>query len=393
MRACLQYKTHATEGSVKNIFMAVGAGTEDLRLEDETQDIQPIVTKKSRRLRRWEWWESIRSPTCVTAPMVDQSELAFRMMTRSYGAGLAYTPMINSKVFVGCKIYRKNNFDTAEGDDPLIAQFCGDTPDLLVESARYIQNEVSAVDINFGCPQGIAKKGHYGSHLLNEPDLCASLVGDLVAGVDCPVTAKMRIVNLNDPGFQDTINLISQFESAGVDMVCLHSRTKEMNKLTTGAPIWEACKVVVDKFKSFPIVSNGGIEFFSDVKKCMDYTGCAAVMSSESILERPNLFDPTSTKTQDELAKEYLDFIRKYPVQHKFEARCVKSHMFRMLYAGLQRHVDLRTRMATSHTVEQMALVVDELAIRRQNEPIGLFSEYGWYTRHRKPQDAISIQI
>jgi tRNA-dihydrouridine synthase 1 len=34
-----------------------------------------------------------------------------------------------------------------------------------------VENEVDAVDLNFGCPQGIAKRGHYGSFLLSEPDL------------------------------------------------------------------------------------------------------------------------------------------------------------------------------------------------------------------------------
>ena len=317
--------------------------------------------------------------------MVDQSELPFRMMTRSYGAGLAYTPMINSKVFATCKIYRQDNFYTDDGDDPLIAQFCGDSPELLVESARYIQDQVSAVDINFGCPQGIARKGHYGSHLLAEPHLCTTLVASMVGGVDCPVTAKMRIVNLNDPGFQDTINLISQFDAAGVDMVCLHTRTKEMNKQTTGAPIWDACKVVVDRFKNFPIVCNGGIETYTDIQRCMDFTGCSAVMSSEAILEKPDLFDPNSTRTQDELAKEYLRFVRKYPIRNRFETRCVKSHMFRILYAGLQRHVDLRESMATARNVQQIETVVDELAKRRTDEPVGLFSDLGWYARHRTP--------
>ena len=355
---------------------------EERELEEEDSEDEQIE-KKQRRLRRWEWWESIGSPKYVTAPMVDQSELPFRMLTRKYGADLAYTPMINSKVFSICKTYRKENFYTAEGDQPLFAQFCGDNPDILVQSARHIQDQVSAVDINFGCPQGIAKRGHYGSHLLSEPHLCESLVSAMVSNLDCPVTAKMRIVRLNDPGFQDTINLISQFESAGVDMLCLHTRTKEMKKDQTGAPIWEACKIVKERFKAFPIVCNGGIENFDDVVKCMEYTGCDAVMSSEGILERPNLFDPTSRKSQYQLAKEYLDCVREYPIVGKFQNRCVKSHMFRFLYAGLQRHTDLRTNMALAKNLEEIEGIVDELARRRAEEPIGLYSDIGWYTRHR----------
>ncbi len=342
-----------------------------------------VTDKRRRRLRRWDWWESIGSPKYITAPMVDQSELPFRMLTRKYGAGLTYTPMLNSKVFSICKTYRKENFYTSPGDEPLVAQFCGDDANILVRSAKFIEDQVSAVDINFGCPQGIARRGHYGSHLLSEPHLCASLVSAMVSNLDCPVTAKMRIVKLDDPGFQETVNLISQFESSGVDMVCLHTRTKEMKKDQTGPPIWEACKIVKEKFKAFPITCNGGIETFGDVVKCMEFTGCDAVMSSEGILEKPDLFDPTSKATQDELAKEYLDFVRKYPIMNKFQNRCVKSHMFRILYAGLQRHTDLRTRMAMAKNLNEIEAVVDELATRRNAEPVNQFSDLGWYRRHR----------
>jgi tRNA-dihydrouridine synthase 1 len=340
--------------------------------------------KRRRRLKRWEWWESIGSPKYVTAPMVDQSELAFRMLTRRYGAGLTYTPMINSKVFAISSTYRKENFYTAPGDDPLIAQFCGDDQEMLVESAKYIQDKVSGVDINFGCPQGIARKGHYGSYLLEEPALCVKLVDQMVSNLDCPVTVKMRLVNVNDAGFQDTINLISQFESVGVDMLCIHVRTKEMKKDNTGPAIWDAAKLIKQRFKAFPIICNGGIGSFDDVVKCMDFTGCDGVMSSEAILEKPDLFCPDSTKSQDELAKEYLELVRTYPVAAKrWEVRCIKSHMFRFLYAGLQRHIDLRDKLGISKSVEEIESVVEELAQRRSEEPHGLFSDIGWYTRHR----------
>jgi tRNA-dihydrouridine synthase len=349
------------------------------------------LKKRRRLLRRWDWWESIDAPKYVTAPMVDQSELAFRMMTREYGAGLAYTPMINSKVFATSQTYRRENFYTAPGDDPLIAQFNGDDPEILVESARYIQHQVSAVDINFGCPQGIARKGHYGSFLLEEPSLCVKLVDQMVSQLDCPVTVKMRLVNVDDPGFQDTINLISQFDSAGVDMICIHTRTKEMKKDNTGPAIWSAARLIKDRFKSFPIVCNGGIGSFDDVIRCMEETGCDAVMSSEAILEKPDLFSPDSRKSQVDLAKEYLEYLRKYPVvATRWEVRCAKSHMFRFLYAGLQRHVDLRDKLGVSKSLDEIEQVLDELTNRRAEEPVGLFQDLGWYNRHR-PQVSNAI--
>lgn len=45
----------------------------------ETKDL----TKK---LHGYEWFKSIGSPKYFVAPMVDQSELPYRMLTRKYGA-------------------------------------------------------------------------------------------------------------------------------------------------------------------------------------------------------------------------------------------------------------------------------------------------------------------
>lgn len=90
------------------------------------------------------------------------------------------------RLFVEQQSYRTNNFQTCREDSPVIAQFCGDSPDMIGRAAEMIGTDVNAVDINFGCPQvsksfrflhsmfyvqGIAKRGHYGSFLLQEPDL------------------------------------------------------------------------------------------------------------------------------------------------------------------------------------------------------------------------------
>jgi tRNA-dihydrouridine synthase 1 len=98
----------------------------------------------------WRFYRSIGSPRFVVAPMVDHSELAFRMLTRRYKADLCYTPMIHAKQFTMSETFRREIFDTSVGDRPLVAQFCANNPDILLEAARHLEDRCDAVDINLG---------------------------------------------------------------------------------------------------------------------------------------------------------------------------------------------------------------------------------------------------
>ena len=104
-------------------------------------------------LHGWDFWRSINSPRFVTAPMVDQSELAFRSLTRKLGAELCYTPMLHARLFSEIPSYREVHFDALAGEGPLFGQLAGHDPNVVVHSAQLIESKVSAVDLNFGCPQ------------------------------------------------------------------------------------------------------------------------------------------------------------------------------------------------------------------------------------------------
>jgi tRNA-dihydrouridine synthase len=358
----------------------------------------------------------------VAAPMVAASDYAFRCLCRQYGVDLTYTQMLHAKNIVRDPIFVRNHLDFYEcgiveqklvasqqlilkdttvrpplpsvtaTKGPLIVQLAGNDPTLVAQAAQKVFNlhpQIAGFDLNCGCPQAIARKGNYGSFLMehdNGKTVC-DIVRSLRQAVPVPISVKHRLAT--DPS--QNISRWRALQEAGVCFITVHGRTLYENKTAVGPCHVEWIQKAVETL-SIPVVANGGVERFQDVEQLLQNTGASAVMSSEGLLETPYLFrdDPVNVKdAQFQVTRDHLAWCIHFPplpgvLGPRGSMTVVKGHVFKFLHRYWSQHEDLRDRLTdpSVDTLGQLEDVVDELWARVSEQDD--CESVSWYRRHRK---------
>lgn len=308
-------------------------------------------TQKAVKLEGRELYKSLGCPKKIVAPMVDGSDLAWRILSRRYGADLCYSPMLHSRLFAEEEKFRDTVLSPLDGkpglDRPLIIQFCGNNPDVLLSAAKHVVGKCDAVDINFGCPQGIAKRGHYGSFLMEEWDTVYNLIYKLHTELDIPVTAKIRVFD----DWSKSLKYAKMCLSAGAQFLTVHGRTREMKGQRTGIADWKLIRYLRDNLPEDTVfITNGNILYQDDLKRCMQETNCDAVMSAEGNLTNPGIFWTETNDIEkqfprvDKFVREYFEIVRSCGEGES--KRCFKTHLFKALQKFLSKRTDIRIEIA-----------------------------------------------
>ncbi|KAI0128815.1 hypothetical protein BJ170DRAFT_701549 [Xylariales sp. AK1849] len=307
------------------------------------------------------FYESIGSPKFVVAPMVDQSEFAWRMLTRSFMTPaenaklLAYTPMFHARLFEETFKYRDSHFQARRPappakkgepeqpadsspfldgnptfDRPLFVQFCANDASHLLAAAQHAAPHCDAIDLNLGCPQGIARKGHYGAFLQEDQDLVYKLINTLHRNLSVPVTAKIRILETKEQTLAYAKNVLD----AGASVLTVHGRRREQKGHLTGVADWAYIRYLRENLpKETVIFANGNVLQHGDLEKCLQATGADAVMSAEGNLSDPTIFSQAPAEGQegreywrgkdkrggyrvDAVFRRYMDIVHRHVLQH-----------------------------------------------------------------------------
>lgn len=238
----------------------------------------------------------------LLAPIAGYTDLSFRLVSRRLGGiGLACTDLLSPYGILRQNAQTRSLMATTAEDRPLAVQLFGCEDDPFIEAARFCCDQgAQIIDINMGCPVDKVTKRRGGSALLCSPDATLKLVEEVIAAVDVPVTAKLRL------GWDDSSivapYMAKRLEEVGVKLITIHGRTREMG--FGGAVRLEGIAEVVAAVKRIPVIGNGDIRTPQDAAKMMRETGCHGVMIGRAALSSPWIFRDTWAYFAGEIAPE-----------------------------------------------------------------------------------------
>jgi nifR3 family TIM-barrel protein len=143
------------------------------------------------------------------------------------------------------------------------------------------------VDLNFGCPaRKIVKAGQgAGVALMRDPSQLARVASAVVAAVEVPVTAKMRLGWSADQ--RNGLEVARALEECGVQALCVHARTRE--QVHSGPVDLEALAGICGAV-GIPVIGNGGVRRPEDAQEMRQRTGCDRVAVGQAARGNPWIF-------------------------------------------------------------------------------------------------------
>jgi len=254
------------------------------------------------------------------APMAGVTDRPFRMLCRQLGAGYAVSEMVTSRkdLWNTLKTSRRANHDGEPG--PIAVQIAGTDAAMMAEATVYnIERGAQIIDINMGCPAKKVCNKWAGSALMRDEPLAREIVQAVVDAAhpfNVPVTLKMRTGWSEE--HRNAVRLARDFESAGVQMLTVHGRTREQGyKGTAEYDTIAAVKAAV----RIPVVANGDINSPEKARDVLAATGADAVMIGRAAQGRPWIFREIShfLATGTHLAPPLVIEVRRLLLDHLVE--------------------------------------------------------------------------
>lgn len=309
------------------------------------------------------FWEKLKKPIMVLAPMADVTDCVFRQIIAKYGKpdvfwtefvsadGLAH-PVAREKLLIDLKY--------SENERPIVAQIFGGKPEnIKTASALCKELGFDGIDINMGCPDKAVEKQCSGAAMIKDPELAREIILAARAGAgDLPISIKTRIgYNKNEI---DT--WIRRLLELNLPALTVHLRTrKEMSDVPAH---WDLMKDIVklrDEISPETLIfGNGDALDIEDARQKVKETGCDGVMLGRAIFGNPWLFSEKIPTLPEKLKVmiEHTKLFEKMLGEHKNFA-IMKKH-YKAYVNGFDGAKELRVKLMEAENADQIEKITND---------------------------------
>ncbi len=222
-------------------------------------------------------------PPVLLAPLAGITDLPFRNLVSSFGAGLVVSEMIASEEMMQARPGTLARAELGLDSDNTSVQIAGRDAYWMSECAKMcVNNGAQIIDINMGCPSKKVTQGYSGAALMKDIDFALTLIEAVVEAVTVPVTLKTRL------GWNDNMLNAPQLAiaavNAGIQMITIHGRTR--CQFYKGTADWAAIRHVKNAV-DVPVIANGDILDSKTGKLALDQSGADGVMIGRGAQGRP----------------------------------------------------------------------------------------------------------
>ncbi len=320
------------------------------------------------------------------APMAGVTDRPFRQLCRQFGAGYAVSEMVTSRkdLWHTLKTSRRANHEGEAG--PIAVQIAGTEAAMMAEAALYnIDRGAQIIDINMGCPAKKVCNKWAGSALMQDEALALQIVEAVVAACEprgVPVTLKMRTGWCQS--HKNALTIARAAESAGVQMVTVHGRTREQGY--KGQAEYDTIAAVKAALR-IPVVANGDIDSPEKAREVLRKTGADALMIGRAAQGRPWIFREVAhfLATGEHLAPPLVAEVRRALLEHLQDhyglygeytgVRSARKHIgwyVRSLPGGEAFREQMNTLERSEQQLAAVAHYLDGLAQRMDRLPLAV---------------------
>lgn len=314
------------------------------------------------------FWNGLKKPLFVVAPMADVTDAAYRKLIAEYGKpDVTWTEFVSADGLYHTR-EKKGMKDQenplmrdllySEAERPIVAQLFSARPEMMQYAATLCAElGFDGVDINMGCPDKSIEKQGAGAAMMKNPEHAKAVIRAAKES-GLPVSLKTRI-GYNQETMDEWLPVVLSENPA---VLTVHLRTrKEMSNVPAHWDLMPRAVALRDRYSPETLIfGNGDVKDMEDARQKVEAYGCDGVMLGRAIFGNPWVFagraleDISKEERLEALLKLAQYFSELAPAKH---FHILKKH-FKAFVHGWPGAAELRAELMNTNSKEELEAIL-----------------------------------